>query len=62
WLREERHRKACSLLLETGYDMTQIATAIGYANASAFATAFRELAGMTPSAFRRSAGLVENQG
>ncbi|TAN48316.1 MAG: response regulator transcription factor [Methylococcaceae bacterium] len=59
WLREERWRKACELLLESDKDIAVIAVAVGYANPAAFATAFRERYGITPSAYRRSAGLIE---
>ena len=58
WLREERHKRACELLLTTDWDMTEIAAVVGYGNAAAFSTAFRERYGLTPSAYRRSAGLV----
>ena len=57
WLREERHKRACELLLDTDWDIGWIAVEIGYTNAAAFSTAFRERYGLTPSAYRRSAGL-----
>jgi DNA-binding response OmpR family regulator len=57
WLREERHKRACDLLLSADHQIGEIAASVGYANAAAFATAFRERYGFTPSAFRRSAGL-----
>jgi DNA-binding response OmpR family regulator len=59
WLREERHRRACDLLLSTDRDIGEIAADVGYSNAAAFATAFRERYGLTPSAYRHSAGLPE---
>jgi DNA-binding response OmpR family regulator len=58
WLREERFRRACDLLATTGQGVAEIATAVGHTNASAFTTAFRERYGLTPSAYRRSAGLA----
>lgn len=58
WLREERHKRACDLLLSTTCDMIGIAANVGYGNAAAFSTAFRERYGLTPSAYRQSAGLV----
>ena len=58
WLREERHKRACEVLLSTDWDMIEIAAVVGYGNAAAFSTAFRERYGLTPSAYRRSAGLV----
>jgi DNA-binding response OmpR family regulator len=58
WLREERYRQACEWLLATERDIGDIAAAVGYATPAAFATAFRERYGVTPSAYRRSAGLA----
>jgi DNA-binding response OmpR family regulator len=60
WLREERYRKACELLRESDRDIGEIAVEVGYATPAAFTTAFRERCGMTPSAYRRSAGLAES--
>lgn len=57
WLREERLRRACHLLLSTEWEVGVIATEVGYTNA-AFAYAFRERYGVTPSAYRRSAGIA----
>jgi DNA-binding response OmpR family regulator len=57
WLREERFGRACDLLLGGEQDIGGIAGEVGYASAAAFATAFRERFGMTPSRYRRSAGL-----
>lgn len=62
WLREERHKRACDLLLAEGPDIGEIAERVGYANAAAFATAFRQRYGVTPSAYRRSAGLAPAPG
>jgi DNA-binding response OmpR family regulator len=58
WLREERYRRACDLLLSTKLSIGEIADAIGYVNAASFTTAFRERYGLTPSAYRNSAGLA----
>jgi len=58
WLREERHKRACDLLLSTDWDIGEIAAIVGYGNAAAFTTAFRERYGLTPGAYRRSAGLA----
>lgn len=57
WLREERHKRACDLLLSTDWEIGEIAARVGHGNAAAFTTAFRERYGLTPSAYRRSAGL-----
>ena len=56
WLREERYRQACHLLLATEWDIGVVAATVGYGNA-AFASGFRERYGVTPSIYRRSAGL-----
>ncbi|MEY4194370.1 MAG: hypothetical protein RLZZ226_738 [Pseudomonadota bacterium] len=62
WLREIRFRHACELLLESGLDIGQIATAVGYSNQAAFTAAFRGRYGVTPSVYRRSAGLGVDKG
>lgn len=58
WVREERFRRAADLLLDTELQVGQIASDVGYASTAAFSTAFRERYGLTPGAYRRSAGLV----
>jgi DNA-binding response OmpR family regulator len=57
WLREERYRHACHLLLSSDWDVGVVGAMVGYGNA-AFASGFRERYGVTPSAYRRSAGLT----
>lgn len=57
WLREERHREACSRLLHTRQQLNQIGHHIGYQSAAAFTNAFRARFGMTPSEYRRAAGV-----
>jgi AraC-like DNA-binding protein len=57
WLREERHREACSRLLHTSQQLSQIGQHIGYQSAAAFTNAFRARFGMTPSEYRRAAGV-----
>ena len=37
WLREERHKQACDLLLSKDWDIGEIAATIGYSNAAAVA-------------------------
>jgi DNA-binding response OmpR family regulator len=57
WLREERHREACFRLLHTSQQLNQIGQHIGYQSAAAFTNAFRARFGMTPSDYRRAAGV-----
>lgn len=52
FLREERMKEARRLLTETSLDVQDIASAVGFASAANFATAFRERFGMPPSGFR----------
>lgn len=56
WLREERYRKACELLLASDIGIGEIAHRVGYANAAAFSTAFRERYGIAPREYRRLGG------
>lgn len=58
FLREERHRRACELLLATSTAIGLIAEQVGYTSAAAFTNAFRDRFGVTPREFRRSAGLA----
>jgi len=56
-LRYHTHRRierAKALLEKRGESVTEVGLAVGYSEASAFSTAFRRVAGMTPSAYRRS--------
>lgn len=62
WLREVRFQRACQLLLETEWDIGQIANAVGYVNQAAFTVAFRGRYGVTPSVYRRSIGLRVGDG
>lgn len=52
--RRLRMIKATEALVETPDSITEIAFSIGYASSSAFNTAFRDFAGMTPKEFRAS--------
>jgi AraC-like DNA-binding protein len=52
----QRHEKARELLRATGMNLAQVAEALGYADASTFARAFRRLEGVSPSAWRTGAG------
>jgi len=58
YLREERHRRACELLLATDTAIGLIAEQVGYTSAAAFTNAFRDRFGVSPREFRCSAGLA----
>lgn len=66
FLREERMKEARRLLSETSLDVQDIASAVGFASAANFATAFRERFGMPPSGFREQGaqryGTADNSG
>ncbi|MFC3123428.1 helix-turn-helix domain-containing protein [Pseudoroseomonas globiformis] len=53
WLTALRISEARRLLAQPDMPVTNIALAVGYQTPSAFASSFRRLTGMTPSAFRR---------
>jgi DNA-binding response OmpR family regulator len=57
WIRDERLRRGRELLADSRMSMQDIAEQVGFRSACNFTTAFRERAGVTPSAFRR--GLQE---
>ncbi len=59
FLREERMKEARRLLADTSLDVQEVASAVGFASAANFATAFRERFGMPPSAFRERIAQVE---
>lgn len=50
---ERRMAEARRLLRETDTDMTEIGLAVGYSGGGAFARAFRQQTGMSPTAFRQ---------
>ncbi len=56
WLRKERLKRACKLLLESEYPVSEIAAIVGFTHA-AFCSAFKEHYGLTPSHYRKSGGL-----
>ena len=58
YLRHERHRRACELLLHSGLSVSSIASAVGFQTVPAFSFAFRKQCGLTPSQYRQSAGLA----
>ena len=54
-----RLARALDLLLETDRELTEIALDLGFSSHSHFTAVFRRLVGLSPSAFRRSAGSRE---
>lgn len=61
WLREQRMKQACELLLTTDLEIGRIAEQNGYSSAAAFSNAFREYFNMSPSDYRRASGLPMNR-
>lgn len=57
FLRQERFRGACELLLHSAMPIGQIGIAMGFHSAAAFTFAFRSHCGMTPGRYRQTAGL-----
>jgi DNA-binding response OmpR family regulator len=55
--RKLRHHKACELLLHTELAVSAVGLKVGYTTSAAFAYAFRQYCGMTPSEYRASAGV-----
>jgi AraC-like DNA-binding protein len=58
YLTELRILRARTLLKEPGARIGDVALAVGYQTASAFAASFRKLVGTTPSAYRHGQGLL----
>jgi AraC family transcriptional regulator len=52
----QRVERAKTLLAKRAASVTDVGLAVGYNDASAFSTAFRRVAGLTPSAYRRNLG------
>ncbi len=57
FLRQERYRTACELLLHSVMSVGSIATTVGFQSVAAFSFSFRKYCGLTPSQYRQSAGL-----
>jgi len=55
WLRQHRLEQAMNMLRNTDASIVSVAMQLGYASQTAFAAAFRRLAGETPSDWRRRA-------
>ena len=53
WLRRERVFRAMSLLEKTGLDLVDISVQCGFGSVETFRTAFREIAGTSPHAYRK---------
>jgi AraC-like DNA-binding protein len=53
YIQSYRMQKAMWLLQETDQNITEIATQVGYQNASKFSEVFRQFAGATPSEYRK---------
>lgn len=56
YLTRYRMAQAATLLRTTSKPVGEVALAVGYANASKFASTFRDAVGMVPAAYRESAG------
>jgi len=56
YIEHKRYLKACELLLTTTQSITQIASALRYADAFHFCRKFKQNAGMSPKAFRALTG------
>ncbi len=59
YLQRARLARALDLLLETERELTDIALDLGFSSHSHFTAVFRRMIGLSPSAFRRSAGSRE---
>jgi len=55
WLRQHRLEQAMNMLRDTDASVVSIAATLGYSSQTAFAAAFRKLAGESPSDWRRRA-------
>jgi AraC family transcriptional regulator len=53
WLRQHRLEQAMKMLRDSDDSIASVAAALGYSSQTAFAAAFRNLAGETPSVWRR---------
>lgn len=59
YVQQRRLAAARELLTSTDASVAQIALEVGFANHAHFSTAFRELMGLTPSAYRRCKGQLQ---
>lgn len=58
--RQCRLQQAARMLTDTELSVTDIAARVGYQNTSKFSAAFRQEIGLTPSAYRKTHGLLEH--
>jgi transcriptional regulator GlxA family with amidase domain len=61
YLQAVRIERAKRLLATGGESADEIAAMVGYADATAFFKAFRELTGLTPGEYRRRFGIASPQ-
>lgn len=62
FVRAERNKEACRLLLTSDLSVSTIGESCGYGSAAAFTYAFRGRCSLTPSQYRASGGLVPEEG
>lgn len=54
YIMECRHRKACGMLVRTNISMEEVARQCGFVNNSHFSTTFKQVEGLSPSAYRKA--------
>lgn len=54
YVKQHKIQKAANLLLETGSNILQIANCVGYNNGSKFASAFKDIIGISPKEYRKN--------
>ncbi len=59
YLTQLRIQRARELLEDTGLPLYEVANRVGYESDLAFTRTFKKLTGMTPAAYRKARGLVE---
>lgn len=57
YLRQERYRAACDMLLHSELNVGSIAMAVGFQSVASFSFSFRKYCGLTPTQYRQSLGL-----
>ena len=56
YMKDYRIQKAKALLVESDYNISEIATIVGYESQSKFGAVFRNMTGLTPSEYRKRLG------
>ncbi|MCO5384957.1 MAG: AraC family transcriptional regulator [Desulfosporosinus sp.] len=56
YMKDYRIQRAKALLIETDYNISEIATIVGYESQSKFGVVFRDKTGLTPSEYRKKLG------